>query len=81
MRNLCLLIVVLTLSACAVSKPLSALPTKPLLDSKLAEDCPALVAPDVLDYDVWQTWVQDVVLRAYGDCRARHHETVKAWPK
>jgi hypothetical protein len=33
-----------------------------------------------LDYDEWQNWVQDVLLRAYGECAARHRMTVEAWP-
>jgi hypothetical protein len=33
------------------------------------------------DYDAWQEWVQSEVLKAYGDCAARHAATVRAWPK
>jgi hypothetical protein len=37
--------------------------------------------PAEADYDVWQEWMQDVVLRAYGDCASRHAATVKSWPR
>jgi len=53
----------------------------PLLDSALAEMCMEIKEPIKDDYDVWQEWVQSVVLRAYGECAAKHAKTVKAWPK
>lgn len=52
----------------------------PPLDSRLAEPCPTLAAPEVLDFDVWQEWMVDV-LELYGQCAARHRATVSAWPK
>jgi hypothetical protein len=70
------------LTGCAHSLPPSPPPTPtPPLDSKLAADCAALVSPGELNYDAWQEWVQNTVLRSYGDCAARHHATVQAWPK
>lgn len=35
----------------------------------------------IASYDAWQTWMETVVLHAYGECAARHADTVKAWPK
>ncbi len=32
-------------------------------------------------YDAWQTWMETIVLKAYGTCAARHAATVKVWPK
>lgn len=55
--------------------------TVPQLDSSLAAPCKTLVAPQLLDFDDWQVWTQDVVLQAYGDCAARHLKTVQAWPQ
>lgn len=82
LKHLCRLAALLMLTACATSKQQSPQPTKPLpLDSALAAPCAVLEAPDTLDYDVWQSWLQDVVLRAYGDCAARHAKAVAAWPK
>lgn len=51
------------------------------LDSYLAAPCAMLPEPEKVDYDSWQTWVQEVVLPAYTDCSIRHIKTVKAWPK
>lgn len=47
----------------------------------MAKPCGPLTKPAAVDYDAWQEWIQDVVLRAYGDCAARHAATVEAWPK
>lgn len=80
-RILCLLIASLLLSACAVSPPLLTPPTRPPLDSKLAEPCATLEAPDAADYDVIQEWVQDKLLRSYGECAGRHRAAIEAWPK
>jgi hypothetical protein len=54
---------------------------KPQLDSSLAKDCVIPDAPTSKDYDVWQTWVEEQVLAALGDCAIRHKKTVEAWPK
>ena len=81
MRNLCLLIVVPMTFACATSNPPLKKSVKPLLDQTLAAPCPIPSAPDKLDYDVWQLWVENELLRALGDCAIRHNKTVEAWPK
>ena len=81
LKILFLLIAVLLMSACASSPPLLTPPTKPPLDSKLAEPCATLTAPEVADYDVMQEWVQDKLLRAYGECAGRHRAAIEAWPK
>ncbi|WP_147384077.1 hypothetical protein [Noviherbaspirillum sedimenti] len=47
----------------------------------LTAPCATLTGPDALDYDVWQEWIVGTVLRAYGECAARHRKTVDAWPK
>lgn len=79
-RSLFLLAASLMLTACATSP--QPLPQQiPPLDTKLAEPCATIVAPTTLDYDLWQMWVQNDLLRAYGECAARHAATVKAWPK
>lgn len=41
---------------------------------------PAALIPEAADFDVWQEWVMNDLLRALGDCAARHAQTVKAWP-
>lgn len=85
LKHLSALIASLTLAACGTFGKPSAPPMQPSkvppLDSKLAEPCPTLTAPEVLDFDVWMEWVQDVVLREYGNCAIRHRATVAAWPK
>ena len=77
---LCLFCASLTLSGC---ETLTSLLTRqiPPLDTSLAADCPTLTKPQKPDYDVWQFWVEQVVLPAYHDCASRHHQTVKSWPK
>ena len=45
MRNLCLLVAYLMLTACATSTPQSKPPTKAFLDSALAAPCPTLERP------------------------------------
>jgi hypothetical protein len=52
----------------------------PPLDSALAAPCEIPVAPEALDFDVWQVWMVDV-LQKFGECGARHRATVAAWPK
>ena len=79
MRNRCLLIAALTLTACATSTPQSTPPTKASLDSALAAPCPSVARPAAADYDVWQAWAIDL-LRQYAECAARHAKTVQAWP-
>lgn len=81
MRRLCQWIVVLMLGGCASLHPESTPRTTPPLDSRLAEHCAPLSKPQAADYDAWLDWLLDVVLPAYGDCAARHRETVAAWPK
>jgi hypothetical protein len=81
LKFLWLLVASLILAGCAPSLPLLTPPTKPILDRSLAQPCPHLVAPDALDYDAWQVWVMDTVLREYGLCAAKHKATVEAWPK
>ncbi|WP_162040623.1 hypothetical protein [Undibacterium sp. YM2] len=56
------------------------LQTVPPLDASLAEPCKTLSAPEALDYDQWQLWMQNTVLRAYGECAAKHRKVVRAWP-
>lgn len=53
----------------------------PPLEARLAEPCAQLPYPDEVDFDAWQAWLVDVVLRNYGDCAAKHREMVQAWPK
>lgn len=53
----------------------------PPLDSSLARPCPVIPEFQGGDYDMFQAWVQDPVLRLYGECAARHKATVAAWPK
>lgn len=56
-------------------------PTKvPPLASDLAADCDTLTAPTALDYDAWLDWTTKVLLPAYATCKARHHNTIAAWP-
>lgn len=33
------------------------------------------------DYDAWQEWVMGDVLKALGECAAKHRKTVEAWPQ
>lgn len=81
MRNLCLLIAALMMFGCGTSPTRSTPQTRPLLDASLARPCDELSKPASSDYDVWQEWVQSVVLVAYGECAARHLKTVEAWPR
>ena len=53
----------------------------PPLEADLAQPCPQLPDPPGGSYDVWQDWMQSVVLKAYGLCAARHAAAVAAWPK
>jgi len=53
----------------------------PPLASNLAEPCKILAVPESADYDQWQLWMQNIVLRAYGECAAKHRKIVQAWPK
>jgi hypothetical protein len=80
MRNLCLLVACLMLTACATSTPQSMPPTKASLDSALAAPCPAVERPGADDYDAWQAWAIEL-LSQYATCAARHSKTVQAWPK
>jgi len=79
MRNLCLLVACLMLTACATSTQQSKPPTKASLDSALAAPCPAVERPGADDYDAWQAWAIEL-LRQYAECAARHAKTVQAWP-
>ena len=79
-RISCLLIASLILSGCSLSRQPLERPIPPL-DAALAQPCPMLSEPGGASYDVWQDWLQSEVLKAYGDCSARHAATVKAWPK
>src|SRR4051794_35904573 len=65
-----LLIAVLTTYGCSTSSKPSPRPTPPppALEAALAKPCEQITKPTLEDYDVWQGWMQDVVLRAYGDC-------------
>jgi outer membrane biogenesis lipoprotein LolB len=56
MRNLCLLVACLMLTACATSTPQSKPPTKSSLDSALAARCPEVARPAASDFDAWQEW-------------------------
>ena len=68
---------VLILSGCASSKmPLQ--PPIPPLDSSLAADCRLLPEPPEGGYDDLMTWMVSVI-GMYGDCAARHKQTVNAW--
>jgi hypothetical protein len=80
MRNLCLLVACLTLTACTTSTPQLKPPTKASLDSALAAPCPAVEHPGADEYDAWQAWVIEL-LHQYATCAARHAKTVQAWPK
>lgn len=56
-------------------------PSKPPpLDSALAAPCRIPDAPASADYDAWQEWVMADVLKALGECAAKHRKTVEAWP-
>ena len=74
------LAILLVLAGCASSSPRLTPATKPPLDSRLAEPCAAVKKPLADDYDAWLVWALDLV-NQYGDCSARHAETVSAWPK
>ena len=80
MRNLCLLVAFLMLTACATSTPQSKPPTKASLDSALAAPCPDVAFPAAADFDAWQEWAIGL-LHQYATCAARHAKTVQAWPK
>jgi hypothetical protein len=77
----CLLIASLMLLGCKHYPQPSTPLTPPPLNTDLAKPCDQLQKPGAPDYDVWQLWTQDMVLKAYADCAARHAATVKAWPK
>lgn len=83
MRNLFLLAVALTLTACGASPTQYVPRTVPPLDSQLAAPCPPIPDPpqNPDDYDAWQLWVQDQVLVPWAICARRHMETVNAWPR
>src|SRR5581483_8068298 len=73
-------IVCLLMTGCATSPPPLPQPTLiPALDPALAQPCPTIPDPPKGSYDAWQQWMQDVVLKDYGDCAARHAGTVAAW--
>ncbi|WP_462370379.1 Rz1-like lysis system protein LysC [Oxalobacter formigenes] len=75
--TLSLLTAALMLTGCASSKvPLQ--PQIPPLDSSLAADCSPLPEPPDGDYDELTGWMLDVI-GMYGDCAARHKQTVKLW--
>lgn len=84
LKRLSALIAGLTLCACGTFGKQSVQPMQPSpvppLASELAAPCVALTPPEVLDFDVWQEWMNGV-LRDYGDCAARHRATVNSWPK
>lgn len=80
MRNLCLLVACLMLTACATSTPQSKPPTKASLDSALAAPCPVVERPAASDYDAWQEWMNEL-LSQYATCAGRHAKTVQAWSK
>jgi uncharacterized lipoprotein YajG len=79
-RTLCLLIVVLILSGCASSPPVSPPPTKPSLDSALARPCVYIGAPETDDYDAWMDSYLGLI-KHYADCAVKHRKLVEAWPK
>lgn len=64
-------------TGCASSKMQYAQPIPPL-DSSLAADCSPLPEPPDGDYDELTGWMLDVI-GMYGDCAARHKQTVKLW--
>jgi hypothetical protein len=53
---------------------------RPQLDTSLATPCTEVPKPAAPDYDAWLEWSRDL-LKAYGECAARHWQTVAAWPK
>ena len=82
--SLCLLIASLTLAGCAPSLP--PLPPSmpqpiPPLNPELATPCEKIPNPVAASYDAWQEWMQNIVLKYYGECAARHAATVKSWPQ
>ncbi len=54
---------------------------KPLLDQSLAEPCHPNGKPAREDYDAWQAWMEEVVLKNYADCAIRKQGVVDAWPR
>ena len=70
-------IAALMATGCASSKMQYAQPIPPL-DSSLAANCPMLPEPPDGDYDELTGWMLDVI-GMYGDCAARHKQTVKLW--
>ena len=70
-------IAVLILSGCASSK-MPSQPQIPPLDSSLSADCQPLPEPPEEGYDELTGWMLDVI-GMYGDCAARHKQTVKLW--
>ena len=70
-------IAALMATGCASSKMQYAQPIPPL-DSSLAADCNQLPEPPDGDYDELTGWMLDVI-GMYGDCAARHKQTVKLW--
>jgi len=80
--RLIVLIASLALSGCATSPKPQPPPTRPSLDQYLASDCQLIgQTPTTDDYDVLQTWVEEVFVPKYVDCAIRHKKTVEAWPK
>ena len=75
--TLSLLTAALMLTGCASSKVPSQ-PQIPPLDSSLAAECSSLPQPPDGDYDELTGWMVDVI-GMYGDCAARHRQTVKSW--
>jgi hypothetical protein len=43
--------------------------------------CEKIPDPVAASYDAWQEWMQNIVLKYYGECAARHAATVKSWPQ
>lgn len=81
-HHLCLLIVALMTAGCGLLPQPPAPSTKPLLDQALAAPCKANGLPKLAnDYDSWQEWVEEVVLKNYADCALRKQGIVEAWPK
>ena len=70
------------ISGCASCPTPSTRPSKPPpLDSALAAPCRIPDAPAAADYDAWQEWVMGDVLKALGECAAKHRKIVEAWPQ
>ena len=53
----------------------------PPLDATLAQPCQPIPEFQGGDYDMFQAWVQDPLLRLYAECAGKHKATVEAWPK